>query len=66
MLLPVLMLAVSCRDKAADKSIVTPWGEVMTDSVSAGGFCSISEIVSNGELIVVTLSGPQKIGRAHV
>lgn len=65
MLLPVLMLAVSCRDKAADKSIVTPWGEVMTDSVSAGGFCSISEIVSNGELIVVTLSGPQTYFEYH-
>ena len=65
MLLPVLMLAVSCRDKAVDKSIVTPWGEVMTDSVSAGGFCSISEIVSNGELIVVTLSGPQTYFEYH-
>lgn len=38
--------------------MVTPWGEVRADSVPADGGFTVSDIQSNGELIMLTMSGP--------
>lgn len=39
--------------------IVTPWGEVQTDSIMPDGNFTVSDIVTNGELIALTLTGPE-------
>lgn len=38
---------------------MTPWGEVSTDSIPVDGRFTLKDIVSNGELIVLTMSGPE-------
>ncbi len=43
--------------------MVTPWGEVLTDSISDG--FTVSDIVNNGELIILTLSGPESYYDYH-
>ena len=48
----------SCSDEKKDK-IVTPWGEVMVDTIPQDGSFTVGDIVSNGELIVLTMSGPE-------
>lgn len=54
-LLSTLML--SCSEKKQEK-IITPWGEIMTDSITSGRNFTVSDIVNNGELIILTMSGP--------
>lgn len=49
---------LSCSEKKAGP-VVTPWGEVQTDSIPADGDFTMSDIQSNGELIMLTLSGPE-------
>ena len=39
--------------------MVTPWGEVQTDSLPTSEDFTLSDIVSNGEMIMLTLSGPE-------
>ena len=46
----------SCKDKQT--SVVTPWGEVQTDSVPASEDFTMTDIVTGGEMILLTLSGP--------
>lgn len=53
-----LFILVSCADKKKD-NIVTPWGEVQSDTIPADGKFTVSDIVANGELIILTMSGPQ-------
>jgi len=50
--------AVSCSEKKSGQ-VVAPWGEVQTDSIPADGKFTLTDIISNGELIVLTLSGPE-------
>lgn len=38
--------------------VVAPWGEVVADTVTDDGLFSVDDIVSNGEMIVLTMSGP--------
>ena len=57
MLVLVVGLWLSCTDRK-DQRVVTPWGEVMTDSIPADSCFTMSDIVSNGELIALTMSGP--------
>ncbi len=54
----LLVLSASCSDKKQDK-IVTPWGEIMTDSIPTRKNFTVSDIVNNGELIILTMSGPE-------
>lgn len=49
-----LLLLAACR-KSPEPSPVVPWGET-TDSISDG--FDLGEIVTNGELIVVAMTGP--------
>lgn len=55
----------SCSSKGDGDKLVTPWGEVESDTVSADGICSVEDIVGNGELIVVTMSGPDTYFEYH-
>ena len=49
--------ASSCTDKKSER-VVAPWGEVVADTVTDDGLFSVDDIVSNGEMIVLTMSGP--------
>lgn len=48
---------LSCGSRQREK-IATPWGEVFTDSASGSSRPSLNDIINNGELIILTLSGP--------
>jgi len=49
---------VSCGQKKQEP-VVTPWGEVVTDTVRADENFDLNEIQTNGELIALTLTGPE-------
>lgn len=51
-------LCFSCSEKKGEP-VVTPWGEVQTDSVPTDGRFTLKDIIGNGELIVLTMSGPE-------
>ena len=55
LLLSMLLVAACSSDKR--ENIVAPWGEV-TDTVAEGDNFDLDQIVANGEVIVVTISGP--------
>ncbi|MGN1375223.1 MAG: hypothetical protein ACI4V5_01565, partial [Prevotella sp.] len=57
-ILLLLLLAVVSCDNKKEQSLVTPWGEVQSDTVSSELGFTISDIVNNGELIILTISGP--------
>jgi membrane-bound lytic murein transglycosylase F len=49
---------VSCREEQRQE--VTPWGSVVgDDTVSSSQVFGLGDIIGNGELIVLTLSGPE-------
>lgn len=52
-----LMLLASCSQKKEEK-LVTPWGEV-NDTIPEGDDFDLEQIVTNGEMIMLTLSGPE-------
>lgn len=54
----VLLSLSSCAGEKKEK-IVTPWGEVEEDSIPKSTKFTVSDIISNGELIILTLSGPE-------
>lgn len=47
----------ACTDKK-NESIVTPWGEIQTDSTSISDGFTVSDIIAGGELIILTMPGP--------
>ena len=53
----VLLLLGACGQRKQEP-VVTPWGEVM-DSVPADDGIDLDDIQRNGELIALTLSGPE-------
>lgn len=53
----VVILFCTCGNKEK-KAIVTPWGEVVGDSRCTSSNFSIDEIINNGEMIILTISGP--------
>lgn len=52
-----VVLLLSCTVKQSDK-VVTPWGEVQGDSIPADGTFTVNDIITNGEMIILTMSGP--------
>lgn len=60
-----LILTASCAKR--EKAVTTPWGEVIgdEDSVSTSSEFSFADIVSNGEMIMLTLSGPETYFEYH-
>lgn len=59
MLIIASILAVSSCSDGKKEKIVTPWGEVGVDSVPKNLNFTVDDIISNGELIILTLSGPE-------
>lgn len=59
MLIIAFILAVSSCSDGKKEKIVTPWGEVGVDSVPKNLNFTVDDIISNGELIILTLSGPE-------
>jgi len=56
----VLLFLCSCEKKK--EPVVTPWGTTIDedyDTVSNNSSFSLDDIISNGELIVLTLTGPE-------
>lgn len=51
-------LLVACREQKPQGKVVAPWGEVM-DSMDVDDDFDLEEIQSGGEMILLTLSGPQ-------
>lgn len=54
----LLVTLVACSGKKNDGPVVTPWGTVM-DSVSYSDNFDLAQIQRNGELIMLTMSGPE-------
>ena len=53
----LLVLLTSCKEKQQGP-VIAPWGAV-TDSVPADSTFSIGDVQANGELIFLTISGPE-------
>jgi len=53
----VLFLLASCSQKKQE-TVVTPWGEI-ADTIPADDNFDLDEIQQNGELIALTLTGPE-------
>ena len=54
----LLVTLAACSGKRNDGPVVTPWGTVM-DSVSSSENFDLAQIQRNGELIMLTMSGPE-------
>ena len=50
-------LLVACNDRKPTGPVVTPWGEIV-DSVDVDGDFDLDEIQGSGEMILLTLTGP--------
>ena len=44
---------LACKGQHEDKSVVTPWGEVQTDSLPSSEDFTLRDIVANGEMIML-------------
>ena len=54
----LLVTLAACSGKRNDGPVVTPWGTVI-DSVSSSDNFDLAQIQRNGELIMLTMSGPE-------
>lgn len=54
-----MLLLLSCSDKRQNERIVTPWGEITEDSIPTTDEFTMTDMVTNGELIMLTMSGPE-------
>lgn len=55
-----LLLLAACKDASRDNTrIVTPWGEVKDDSIPLTDEFTMRDMVTGGELIMLTMSGPE-------
>ena len=61
----IILLILSCSEKK--QAEYTPWGELITDSITpqAAGTYTIQDIIGNGEMIMLTMSGPESYYDYH-
>ena len=61
----IILLTLSCSEKK--QAEYTPWGELITDSITpqAAGSYTIQDIIGNGEMIMLTMSGPESYYDYH-
>ncbi len=59
----ICAFVMSCAGR--QEPTVTPWGEVISDSVSDDGCFDLDDVVANGELIALTLNGPESYYLYH-
>ena len=57
--LALLLLLFACKQEKPDNRIITPWGEVKEDSIPTTDEFTMKDMVTNGELIMLTMSGPE-------
>ncbi len=55
----VLLFLTGCREKQDNGRLVTPWGEIQTDSLPESDDFTLKDIVTGGEMIMLTLPGPE-------
>jgi membrane-bound lytic murein transglycosylase F len=56
-LLTALLMFAACEQKKPEP-VVIPWGQI-TDTIPAGDDFDLDDIQRNGELIALTLTGPE-------
>ena len=54
-----MLCLTSCKKEKQDTRLVTPWGEVQTDSIPVSDSFTLRDIETNGAMIMLTLSGPE-------
>lgn len=59
----ICAFVMSCAGR--QEPTVTPWGEVISDSVPDDGCFDLDDVVANGELIALTLNGPESYYLYH-
>jgi len=59
----ICAFVMSCAGR--QEPVVTPWGEVISDSVPDDGCFDLDDVVANGELIALTLNGPESYYLYH-
>ena len=52
-----ISLVISCRDK--NKQVTTPWGTTLNEDSVPGNSFTLDDIMNNGELIMLTMTGPE-------
>lgn len=52
-------LLSACKEQQKEGTVVTPWGEIKEAEVPSGSGFSLQDIVDNGEMIMLTMSGPE-------
>ena len=52
------VILVACHDKQQQEPVVAPWGE-MVDSIEADDDFDLEEIQGSGEMILLTMTGPE-------
>ena len=52
-------MLIACKQEKPDNRIITPWGEVKEDSIPTTDEFTMKDMVTNGELIMLTMSGPE-------
>ena len=55
-----VFMLIACQSN--QQPVVTPWGTTLTedaDTAEATGNFSLPDIIKNGELIMLTISGPE-------
>lgn len=62
-LFAIMLLTVSCSNKQ-DVALVAPWGDVLSDTVASENF-DLDVVVANGELIALTMNGPESYYDYH-
>lgn len=55
----LLLLLAACKHENPDNRIITPWGEVKEDTIPTNDEFTMKDMVTNGELIMLTMSGPE-------
>lgn len=59
----ICAFVMSCAGR--QEPVVTPWGEVISDSVADDGCFDLDDVVANGEMIALTLNGPESYYLYH-
>ncbi len=58
----MIVILTSCKHKVEHPN---PWGETTSDEVAVDTAFSLDDIISNGEMIMVTVSGPETYYEYH-
>ncbi len=66
-ILMLLLMLAACNHKKQNQPVETPWGTTLgaDTAVATNGTFSLSDIIRNGELIMLTLTGPENYYDYH-